>query len=65
VTKQRIIDRFGVHANIKPNSPDTFLLKTNVILSEGLTRWLLTWGGNAKLLYPKELIDTMNWSQKK
>lgn len=54
-----IIDRFGVEAKIKPLSDTRFLLETEAIVSDGLVRWLLTWGADAKAVGPKDLVERM------
>ncbi|MEC5425888.1 WYL domain-containing protein [Virgibacillus sp. C22-A2] len=54
-----IIDRFGKGVYIEPDGKDTFILRTKAIISEGLVRWLLTWGSDAKVLDPPELVKKM------
>ncbi|MBU9720271.1 MULTISPECIES: helix-turn-helix transcriptional regulator [Bacillaceae] len=54
-----IIDRFGLKADIKKYDEHSFKLKTKAVISEGLIRWLLTWGSDAKVLNPKTLVDKM------
>jgi predicted DNA-binding transcriptional regulator YafY len=51
-----IIDRFGTDANIQKFDEEWFLLKTKAVVSEGLIRWILTWGSDAKVVYPDFLI---------
>jgi len=54
-----VIDRFGIDANIMDQQDGTFLLKAQVVMSEGLVRWLCRWGGDVKVLHPKELVQQM------
>jgi predicted DNA-binding transcriptional regulator YafY len=54
-----MIDRFGLEADIRPQDEDTFLVKTKAAVSDGLVRWLLTWGDKAKVIHPEELIEKM------
>ncbi|AQU78443.1 helix-turn-helix transcriptional regulator [Planococcus faecalis] len=54
-----IIDRFGINAKIDPISDNRFLLQTEGIVSDGLVRWLLTWGADAKAVGPADLVERM------
>ncbi|WP_416144624.1 helix-turn-helix transcriptional regulator [Planococcus koreensis] len=54
-----IIDRFGIDAKITAISDSRFLLETEGIVSDGLVRWLLTWGADAKAVRPVELVERM------
>lgn len=54
-----IIDRFGIDAKIKPVNENRFLLETEGIVSDGLVRWLLTWGADAKAVSPADLVERM------
>ncbi|WP_281862687.1 helix-turn-helix transcriptional regulator [Planomicrobium okeanokoites] len=54
-----IIDRFGIDAKIKPVDDNRFLLETEGIVSDGLVRWLLTWGADAKAVSPEDLVERM------
>lgn len=54
-----IIDRFGLNADIRPVDNGKFKLTTTAIISEGLIRWILTWGKDAKVLYPQSLINDL------
>ncbi|WP_262176478.1 helix-turn-helix transcriptional regulator [Saccharococcus sp. Marseille-Q5394] len=60
-----VIDRFGLDANIKDNEDGTFLLKAQVAMSEGLVRWLFRWGGDVKVIHPKELVGRMKMEAEK
>lgn len=52
-----VIDRFGINADIRPLDNNKFRLITKAVISEGLIRWLLTWGKDAKVLYPESLVE--------
>ncbi|WP_083270822.1 helix-turn-helix transcriptional regulator [Bacillus marinisedimentorum] len=54
-----VIDRFGPEADIRPMDNGHFKLFTKAIYADGLVRWLLTWGGDAKVLYPPKLVKRM------
>lgn len=54
-----LIDRFGVTANIKDQTDGTIRLKAQVVMSEGLVRWLLRWGADVKVLHPQSLVQRM------
>lgn len=60
-----MIDRFGIDADIKRKTDETFTLKTKAAISDGLIHWLLTWGGDAKVLKPAHLIDRMKEESEK
>ncbi|MDQ0257838.1 putative DNA-binding transcriptional regulator YafY [Evansella vedderi] len=52
-----VIDRFGRKADIRPVDDSRFKLFTRGIISEGLVRWILTWGSDAKVLHPPKLVE--------
>lgn len=54
-----VIDRFGPEADIRPMDNGRFKLFTKAIFADGLVRWLLTWGSDAKVLYPVKLVERM------
>lgn len=54
-----VLDRFGVNVPITRHTDQTFRISINAVLSEGLIRWLLTWGGDAKVLNPPSLVERM------
>lgn len=60
-----VIDRFGLTADIKIVDSNHFRLITRVIYSKGLVRWLLKWGADAKVIYPKTLVDDMKKESEK
>ncbi|KON87573.1 transcriptional regulator [Sporosarcina globispora] len=52
-----IIDKFGRDADIRKLDEDHFVLTAKAIVSNGLVKWLLNWGNQAKVLSPSSLID--------
>lgn len=54
-----VIDRFGTGVNIQPLDNGRFKLFTKAIFSDGLVRWLLTWGCDAEVIYPQKLVERM------
>ncbi|PYZ94877.1 WYL domain-containing protein [Salipaludibacillus keqinensis] len=54
-----IIDRFGTNVHVTAYNETSFLLKTRATVSEGLLRWVLTWGSDAKVLKPNSLVEKM------
>lgn len=52
-----ITDRFGTNIKVKRVDEAWFLLETKVILSEGLLRWMLTWGSDVQVIEPVELVQ--------
>lgn len=51
------LDRFGLDANIEPYDEDTFLLRTEAAISNGLISWILKWGSRAKVIDPIEVAE--------
>jgi predicted DNA-binding transcriptional regulator YafY len=60
-----IIDRFGLNVSIKADCNQTFVLSTMAILSDGLIKWILTWGSDAKVLYPSSLVERLKIESEK
>lgn len=60
-----VIDRFGKEIHICKVDDRTFSIKFNAAVSEGLVRWLLTWGSDAKVIAPQSLVDRMKEEAKK
>lgn len=54
-----VIDRFGLEADIKPVDASHFVLTTKAKVSEGLLKWILTWGSQAKVLAPTSIVDEL------
>lgn len=50
-----IIERFGEDASLKTDTNQTFTLKANVELSEGLVSWLMQFGADVVVLSPAQL----------
>ncbi|WML26318.1 WYL domain-containing protein [Neobacillus sp. OS1-33] len=60
-----VIDRFGRDLTIRPIGENAFRISTQAIISDGLVRWLLTWGSNAKVLTPSFLVGRMREESEK
>ncbi|HEX7065730.1 MAG TPA: WYL domain-containing protein [Bacillales bacterium] len=60
-----MIDRFGIDVDIRKAGEETFYLKAKASISDGLVNWLMTWGGQAKVLAPAHLIQSMKEASKK
>lgn len=60
-----VIDRFGKDVLIRKVDDQTFSIRINAAVSEGLIRWLLTWGSDAKVIKPQSLVDKMKEEAKK
>ncbi|MFT8312214.1 MAG: WYL domain-containing protein [Sporolactobacillus sp.] len=54
-----VIDRFGLDIDIRPAGDHVFRISTEAVYSDGLVRWLLTWGSDAKVIAPTELAERM------
>ncbi|WP_374721008.1 helix-turn-helix transcriptional regulator [Peribacillus tepidiphilus] len=52
-----IIDKFGKEVEISKDGEEHFILTTKAIVSDGLVKWILNWGGEAKVLSPQRLVD--------
>lgn len=52
-----VLDRFGLEADIMKNDEQHFILSTKAKLSDGLVNWILTWGGQAKVISPDYLVE--------
>ncbi len=60
-----VIDHFGRGVSIRPTENNTFRVSTQAINSDGLVKWLLTWGNEAKVLTPQALVDRMREESEK
>lgn len=60
-----VIDRFGTDANIQAHGPDSFVLKTRAIMSDGLVQWLMRFGYRVKVVHPETLVNQMKEEAKK
>ena len=54
-----VIDRFGLGAKVRPLDDHRFLLEVEGVVSQGLVRWILTWGADAKAVRPISLVNMM------
>lgn len=54
-----MMDRFGTGVDVRKVDDQSFALKTKAALSDGLIHWLLTWGGDVKVVSPNPLIDRL------
>lgn len=51
-----ILDRFGENVKIQKFDENHFILKTNAAVSDGLTKWVVQFGGKIKVKSPNDLI---------
>ena len=51
-----MLDRFGENLRLQKYDGDHFLLKTNAVASDGLTAWIVQFGGRIKVKAPNDLI---------
>jgi len=54
-----VMDRFGQGGSMFVQDAGSFIVVTQAAISEGLVRWLLTWGSDAKVLSPASLVERM------
>jgi predicted DNA-binding transcriptional regulator YafY len=54
-----VLDRFGRDINIRIVDKDKFAIKISASISEGLIRWLLTWGSDARVISPPDLVQKL------
>ncbi|WP_318509218.1 WYL domain-containing protein [Bacillus sp. T3] len=54
-----VIDHFGRGVSIRQVGENSFRISTQAITSDGLVKWLLTWGCEAKVLTPPSLVERM------
>ena len=60
-----VIDKLGKNMNSRKVDDETFKVRFHAAINEGLLRWVLTWGADAKVLGPERLIQMMrNESEK-
>lgn len=60
-----VLDRFGDQASLYPVDEHWFIISIQATLSEGLLRWILTWGADAEVLSPPELVKKMEIESEK
>ena len=51
-----ILDRFGDNVKIQKYDEKHFLIKTNAVVSDGLTKWVVQFGNRIKVKAPNDLI---------
>ena len=51
-----MLDRFGKSVKIQKNDENSFILRTNAAVSEGLVAWILQFGARVKVKSPNDLI---------
>ncbi len=51
-----MLDRFGEKVKIQKHDEEHFILKTNAAVSEGLTKWIVQFGGKIKVKAPNDLV---------
>ncbi|QQE80449.1 YafY family protein [Alicyclobacillus sp. SO9] len=60
-----VMDRFGEKAALRVADDKSFIVVFPAAVSEGLFRWLLTWGADAKVLSPPELAERLRCEAQK
>jgi len=54
-----VIDKLGKNMNSRKIDEETFKVRFHAAVNEGLLRWILMWGSDAKVLQPGRLIRMM------
>ncbi len=54
-----VLDRLGVEVQITPQEDGWFTLRADLVVSPGLTAWLAHFGGDAELIGPAHVRETM------
>ena len=52
-----VIDRFGVDVTLLKQDEESFIVHTQVVVSDGFISWLLIFGDDAEVIEPKSLRD--------
>ncbi|MFD1676177.1 helix-turn-helix transcriptional regulator [Alicyclobacillus fodiniaquatilis] len=60
-----VIDRFGSSVRMMPAEHERFRVRVQAGVSDGLVRWLMTWGGDARVISPLSLVERMRQEAKK
>lgn len=60
-----VIDRFGKGVHMIPGEEGRFRIRVQAGMSEGLVRWILTWGADARVLSPHSLAERMKEEARK
>ena len=50
-----MLERFGENVPLKTHGADSFIVKADVDLSEGLVSWIRQFGGDIQVVEPVEL----------
>ena len=56
---ETMLDRFGDRIKVQKVDDESFLLRTNAVVSDGLAAWVLQFGGRVTVKMPKELINSV------
>lgn len=56
---ETMLDRFGENVRIQKIDDSHFLLRTNAAISDGLTAWVVQFGGRVKVRMPNDLINAV------
>lgn len=54
-----VIDRFGIKMTSWRADDESFIIRFRAAVNEGLLRWVLMWGGDAKVLKPDNLLKML------
>lgn len=54
-----VIDKLGVHMESNVVDEEHFKIRFRAAINEGLLRWVLMWGADAKVLKPEQLIQML------
>ncbi len=54
-----MLDRFGENIKIQKSDSDSFTLRTNAAVSDGLAAWVVQFGGRVTVKKPNELINSV------
>ena len=53
---ETMLDRFGERVKVQKVDDESFLLRTNAVVSDGLAAWVLQFGGRVTVKMPNDLI---------
>ncbi len=56
---ETMLDRFGDRVRVQKVDENSFLLRTNAAVSDGLAAWVLQFGGRVTVRMPNELINSV------
>jgi Predicted transcriptional regulator len=60
-----VLDRFGNDLDVRQIDERKFEIRFKAALSEGLIRWILMWGSDAKVISPNSLVERLRDESKK